>query len=60
MLLRRLRLVRGGILRADRATARIGELARIGGFASPGHFAKLYRFTFGEIPSATLRRAIGV
>jgi len=60
MQLRRLRLVRGAILRADRATARIGELARLAGFANPTHFAKLYRLTFGETPSATLRQALGV
>jgi AraC-like DNA-binding protein len=57
MRLRRLMLVRDAMLRTDGAKARIGDLARIGGFAEPGHFAKLYRATYGETPSATLRRS---
>ena len=60
MQLRRLRLVRAALLRAEPTTARIGELARRSGFAGPGRFATLYRLTFGETPSATLRRSLGV
>jgi AraC-like DNA-binding protein len=57
MRLRRLMLVRAAILRTDRASAKIGDLARACGFTEPGHFAKLYRVTYGETPSATRRRS---
>jgi AraC-like DNA-binding protein len=56
MRLRRLMLVRAAILCADGETTRIGDLARAGGFIEPGHFTTLYRITYGETPSATLRR----
>jgi AraC-like DNA-binding protein len=56
MRLRRLMLVRAAILCADGGRARIGDLARASGFIEPGHFATLYRITYGETPSATLRR----
>ena len=54
--LRRLRRVRAAIRGAD-PRARIGDLARSGGFAEHGRFATLYRLTYGETPSATLRRS---
>ena len=57
MRLRRLMQVHAAILRTDGASARIGDLARAGGFSEPGHFATLYRVTFGETPSATRRRS---
>ena len=58
MRLRRLMLVRAAILRADGASAQIRNLARACGFTEPGHFATLYRVTFGETPSATRRRSV--
>jgi AraC-like DNA-binding protein len=62
MRLRRLMLVRAAILRAailrtDGVSAKIGDLARACGFAEPGHFATLYRITYGETPSASRRRS---
>ena len=57
MRLRRLMLVRAAILRTDGASAKIGDLARAGGFTEPSHFATLYRITYGETPSATRRRS---
>jgi AraC-like DNA-binding protein len=57
MRLRRLMLVRAAILRTDGASTKIGDLARAGGFTEPGHFAALYRITYGETPSATRRRS---
>ena len=57
MRLRRLMLVRAAILRTDGASAKIGDLARACGFTEPGHFATLYRITYGETPSATRRRS---
>lgn len=58
MRLRRLMLVRAAILRTDGVSAKIGDLARAGGFTEPGHFATLYRITYGETPSATRRRSV--
>ena len=58
MRLRRLMLVRAAILRTDGASAKIRDLARACGFTEPGHFATLYRVTFGETPSATRRRSV--
>jgi AraC-like DNA-binding protein len=55
--LRRLAMVRAAILRAESTKARIGELARSGGFNDRGHFAVIYRSAYGETPSATLRYA---
>jgi AraC-like DNA-binding protein len=54
---RRLMQVRAAMLRADGPKARIGDLARAGGFIEPSRFAKLYRATYGETPSTTLRRS---
>jgi AraC-like DNA-binding protein len=59
MRLRRLQLVRSAILRSNGEVARIGDLARAGGFTETGRFAVLYRCTFGETPSATRRRTVG-
>ena len=50
-------LVRTAILSASGVSARIGDLARAGGFTEPSHFATLYRITYGETPTATLRRS---
>jgi AraC-like DNA-binding protein len=55
--LRRLHLVHAAILRADGERVRVAELARRAGFTQLGRFAALYRGTFGETPSTTLRRA---
>jgi AraC-like DNA-binding protein len=57
MRLRRLHLVRAAILRADGPPVHIAALARNAGFTQLGWFAGLYRATFGEMPSTTLRRA---
>jgi AraC-like DNA-binding protein len=54
--LRLLNVVRRALLRADPATARVGEIARLHGFTEAGRFAGIYRQAFGERPSATLRR----
>jgi AraC-like DNA-binding protein len=55
--LRQLTHARTAICHADPRTARIAELARLAGFARPGHFAELYKAAYGETPIATLRRA---
>jgi AraC family ethanolamine operon transcriptional activator len=57
MRLRRLHLVRAAILRAGGQRVHVAELARHAGFTQLGWFAGLYRATFGETPSTTLRRA---
>jgi AraC-like DNA-binding protein len=57
MRLRRLHLVRAAILRADGQRVHVAEIARHAGFTQLGWFAGLYRATFGETPSTTLRRA---
>ena len=57
MRLRRLHLVRAAILRADGQPVHVAELAQHAGFTQLGWFAGLYRATFGETPSTTLRRA---
>ena len=56
MLLRRLRLARNEMRRADPTSARVGEIARQFGFSEVGRFSVVYRETFGESPLATLRR----
>jgi AraC-like DNA-binding protein len=56
LLLRRLKVVRAAILRADPRTVRVREISRRHGFASPSRFAATYRLAFGENPSATLTR----
>jgi AraC-like DNA-binding protein len=57
LLLRRLNMARSTLRRADPATASVAEIARIYQFLEPGRFAVAYRAIFGEMPSATLRRA---
>ena len=56
LLLRRLNMARSALRRADPVTASVAEIARIHQFLEPGRFAVTYRTTFGETPSATLRR----
>jgi AraC-like DNA-binding protein len=54
--LRRLKVVRAAMLRADPATARVEEVARHYGFASARGFTAAYRRAFGENPSKTTAR----
>jgi AraC-like DNA-binding protein len=53
--LRRLHLVRAALRRADPTTASVGAIARHYGFSELGRFAVVYRLSFGETPSTTLR-----
>lgn len=55
--LRRLNMVRAALHCANPAPGTITELAKRYGFSELGRFATSYRQTFGEAPSATLRRA---
>jgi AraC-like DNA-binding protein len=55
--LRRLNMVRTALQCANPARGTITELAKRYGFSELGRFATSYRQTFGEAPSATLRRA---
>ena len=55
--LRRLKRVRQVLRDAD-PSADIVEVAAYHGFNRPTHFAKFYRATFGEPPSATLQRPL--
>jgi AraC-like DNA-binding protein len=55
--LRRLNMVRAALQRAKPAPGAIAELAKRYGFSELGRFATCYRETFGETPSATLRRS---
>jgi AraC-like DNA-binding protein len=59
LLMQRLNMTRSALRRADPATASVAEIARNYQFPEPGRFAVTYRNTFGELPSATLRRAPG-
>jgi AraC-like DNA-binding protein len=45
--------LRGGTL----GTTRVSDIAQRHGFRDPGRFATSYRAVYGELPSATLRRA---
>jgi AraC-like DNA-binding protein len=58
LLLRRLNMARSALRRADPATARVAEIARLHQFLEPGRFAVTYRTVFGEMPSSTLRRSL--
>lgn len=55
--LKRLRLtqVRRALLRADRSSTRVVNVAMDWGFWHMGHFSRDYRAMFGESPSQTLR-----
>jgi len=53
--LRRLNMVRPALQQANPAPGAVTELARRYGFSELGRFARSYRQTFGETPSATLR-----
>jgi AraC-like DNA-binding protein len=55
---RRMELVHRALLRGNRETASIADLAQRYGFRSPGRFAAGYRGVYGEPPSATLRRGL--
>jgi AraC-like DNA-binding protein len=55
--LRRLNMVRAALKCASPAPGTITELAKRYGFSELGRFATSYRRTFGEPPSATLRRS---
>jgi transcriptional regulator GlxA family with amidase domain len=57
-LLRRLNMARSALRRADPANASVAEIARSYQFQELGRFAVTYRSTFGEMPSATLRRSL--
>jgi AraC-like DNA-binding protein len=54
--LRRMHLVRQALLRADRHSTTITQIATGHGFWELGRFAVAYRTLFGETPSASLRR----
>ena len=58
--LRRLASLRAALRLADPGTARIGDLVRRVGFTTSGSFAAIYRDTYGETPSATLRHTDAV
>ncbi|HEY0449196.1 AraC family transcriptional regulator [Actinophytocola sp.] len=51
----RLRRAREVLLASATDAVTVGQVARRLGFVHPGRFALLYRRTFGETPSATLR-----
>jgi AraC-like DNA-binding protein len=55
--LRRLNMVRAALRCADPATTSVAEIAQRYQFSELGRFAAAYRAIFGEMPSATLRRA---
>ena len=56
--LRRMTLVRRALRRGEGTAIGVAEMARRYGFSSPGRFAVSYRMAFGELPSATMRRAL--
>jgi AraC-like DNA-binding protein len=53
----RLRRARELLLSGDPAVT-VASAAAACNFANPGHFARYYRATFGELPSATVSRGI--
>jgi AraC-like DNA-binding protein len=54
--LHRVTLAYSALARADRGIPSVATVAKRFGFSEPGRFAALYRSTFGELPSVTLRR----
>jgi len=58
-MLRRLKEVRWALREADPDMVNVADVAHRFGFAQLGRFAGRYRATFGETPSATLRRTPG-
>jgi AraC-like DNA-binding protein len=55
--LRRMHMARRALALADPSSTNVTEIATGNGFAELGRFAVQYRALFGEMPSATLRRA---
>src|SRR4029077_1622617 len=55
--LRRMHMVRRTLVRADRSTATVTQLATDHGFWELGRFSVAYRALFGESPSESLRRS---
>lgn len=53
----RLRSVRQALLHPTREDTTVASVAKGAGFLHQGRFAALYRATYGESPSATLRRS---
>ena len=60
VLLRRLKEVRRELRDANPKMVSVAEVAHRFGFAELGDFAKIYRATFGEDPSATLQHIPGM
>jgi AraC-like DNA-binding protein len=60
MTLRRLHMSREALLRPDRNSATVTEIATSFGFWELGRFSSTYKALFGELPSETLRRASGL
>jgi AraC family ethanolamine operon transcriptional activator len=54
---RRLAAVRQRLLQAQEGEEKVGDVSAALGFWHAGHFATDYRRTFGEAPSATLKRS---
>jgi AraC-like DNA-binding protein len=57
--LRRMQLVRRTLRSADSDAVTVSQVARRYGFRELGRFSNEYRSSFGELPSATLRRNLG-
>jgi AraC family ethanolamine operon transcriptional activator len=55
--LRRMKLAHGALVSADLGSTTVTIVANDHGFGELGRFAGDYRKLFGEVPSATLRRA---
>jgi AraC-like DNA-binding protein len=55
--MRRMHHVRQALARADATVKTVTEISTDHGFLELGRFAATYRKLFGEVPSATLRRA---